>query len=96
MSRASLSSRLNRLAERQAAADYGRVIRALAAEYGEDPDQVRADVEAGLAVTRRYGRCSTEEYVRRSAEEIGVPEAEMWEEYNRAFGAVVAALGGRW
>lgn len=88
MRRASLPSRLDRLGERCASTDLERAVRDLAAEYGLDPVEVRAELEANLERVRRFGPCDAEEFVRRCAAEFDLPEAELWAELARASRAV--------
>ena len=88
MRRVSLPLRLERLARQRASGDLERAVRALAAEYGVDPAEVRAELEANLERVRRFGRRTSEEFVRRCAAEFDLPEEELRAELARASRAV--------
>ena len=88
MRRASLTLRLERLARQWASVDLERAVRDLAAEYGLDPAEVRAELEANLEWVRRFGRCPSEEFVRRCAAEFDQPEEELRAALARASRAV--------
>ena len=81
MRRASLPSRLDRLAARGPAGDRERLILDVAAETGLSPAEVRAEWEAMEAHERRFGPSTPEQAVRRIAAELGLSEAEVWAEY---------------
>lgn len=87
----SLPARLDRLAGRQGTVDRERTIRELAAETGLDPAEIRAELEAIEVRTRRYGPETPEQLVSRWAEELGLPEDELWAEVAQITGAAGAA-----
>lgn len=91
MRRASLPGRLDRLAGRRGAVDLERAIRELAAETGLHPAEIRAELEAIEARIRRYGPETPERLVSRWAEELGLPEEELWDEVARITGVAGAA-----
>ena len=82
----SLPLRLDRLTGHRSAGDLDRTVRELAAEYGLDPAEVRAEWEEIQARTRRFGPPSAEQVARRYAEEFSLPEAEVWVSYDRISG----------
>ena len=84
----SVARRLDRLVDRGHAGDRERLIREVAAESGLDPAEVRAEVAAIEACTRRYGPSTIDQAVRRCAEEFGLPEAEVRAEYEWITGTV--------
>ena len=80
MRRASLPGRLDRLAGQRGTVDLERTVRELAAETGLLPAETRAELEAIEARIRRYAPETPEQLVRRWAEELGLPEEELWAE----------------
>ena len=87
MRRASLPSRLERLTHQRGSVALERAVRDLAAEYVVDPAEVRAELEAITARIRRYGPETPARVIARYAEELGLPETELWAAYGRITGA---------
>jgi len=56
-------------------------------EYGLEPAEVRAELAEIEAHDSRFGPEPPEQLVRRWAGELGLPEAEHWEEVRRITGA---------
>ncbi len=83
MRRASLPHRLERLGEQRHAGDRERAVRELTAEYGLEPVEVRADLEDITARIRRSGPETPAQVIARYAAEFGLPEEELWGEYER-------------
>lgn len=83
MRRASLPHRLERLNGLQQSGGVERAMHELAAEHGLHPAEVRAELEVIKERVHRFGPCTTEQAVRRCAEEFRLPEAEVWAEYTR-------------
>lgn len=79
--RASLPLWFDRLVGQRQRGDLERTVAQLAAEFGLDPAEVRAELAHVAELVRRLGPCTTEEAIRRCAEEFGLPEAEVWAEY---------------
>ena len=90
MRRASLPARLERLAAQRSTGDLERTVRGLAAETGLHPAEIRAELAAIEVCTGRFGPETPEQLVRRWAEDMGLPEAELWEEV----GHIAGAAGG--
>ena len=89
--RASLPRRLDRLARRHEGSDRERLIHDVAAETGLGEAEVRAELAAIEDHDRRFGPCTIEQVVARCAEELGLPEDEVWPAYDRITGAAGAA-----
>ena len=90
MRRASLPRRLERLVHRRGSGGLERTIREVAEVYGLDPAEVRAELAHLTEQEQRSGPCTPEQAVRRCAEELGLPEDEVWDEYAWVTGAAGA------
>ena len=90
MRRASLPHRLARLGERCHAGDRERAVRELAAETGLHLAEIQAELDAITEWTRRYGPETAARVIARYAEELRLPEAEVWTEYGRITGTAEA------
>ena len=87
MRRASLPDRLDLLGERRACVDLERAVRDLAAKYGVEPAEVRAELEAITERIRRHGPETPAWVITWYAEELGLLEVELWAAYARITGA---------
>jgi len=86
----SVAHRLDRLSEGRHAGDRERLIHQVAAETGLDVAEVRAELAEIEDHARRYGPATIGQFVRRCAEELGLAEADVWDEYARIVGTVGA------
>ena len=87
----SVAHRIDRLAGWHHAGDRERLIRDVAAETGLDVAEVRAELAEIEEHTRRFGPPTLERFVRQCAEDLGLAEAEVWDEYARIVGTAGAS-----
>ena len=86
MRRQSLPLRLDRLVGVRASIDLERTVAELVAETGLEPAEIRAELAEVGERMRRFGPGTAEAAIRRLAEEYGLPEEELWGEYERTIG----------